>query len=576
MEQEMARRIRFSAFALLVCLATWPALAHGQGSPLVSGTIRDRVTNAPLSGVRVVLGHVEFGILGHRFFPHGETISDATGSYALAQLKSTSPDGRYVVIAGGTEFVRVAYPDQICQFGNCFLSPSTPTITLPANGLDFRTRPAARIAGQVLRQDNGTPVQAAIAIYRAGAINLNQSSNSNAAGQFDFDQLVEGEYWITAKEATGLSLVQKLYPGTELDLTRTFESVVASGTATPSAVAAGTTFSPTIELALGACFQGERFSTINNAALGANIGVGRVAPFQAAFVDVAQSSAAIGPYSATGLIPGAVKVRFSRQSAYQPNFFADAPTEAAATPVMLVRGKCSTGVDAHLVPRQVVRGTVRDAISGVGVAGASVLMGSEQTFPFPGLYQEERTVTNADGEYVLQGIQPAGQRLFWSSGSRGFFDQAYFMQPFPSPLSSWTRMDVALDQTITGIDFALQRGAYVSGRVHDGIRPISTANVYFVTPGSSALLHPTIPGPDGRYFTPTPTPASYRLVLRPPASNSYYVFPGLTCNGTGSGTGIAFCDVPGALTLTLDETREYPDFDFDLSVIDTLLRNGFE
>lgn len=573
----MIRRIRFALLALLACLAAWPALAQDQGTPLVSGTIRDRATNVPLPGVRVLVGHVEFGIFGHSFVAHGETVADAAGSYALTQLASTSPDGRYVVVVGGTDFVRVAYPDQICHFGNCGLSPSTPTITLPANGLDFLTRPAARIAGQILRSDNGMPAQGNVVVSRAGAIGSNSTAPSNSEGRFEMGELVEGEYWIKAAGAFPSDLVQQLYPETELDMTRSFDSVVGAGSALPTSVAAGATLSANFALAPGACFQGQRISSINSAALGASVRVKRVAPTEtAAFVDVPESFGMTGAYSASGLIPGAVKVGFSRQSAYQPNFFPDVATEAAATPVMLVRGQCTTGVDAHLVPRQVVRGVVRDATSGTGMPGVNVFMGYFVTFPFAALVQQERTVTDNSGAYVVQGVEPGTQRVFWSTGSRGFFDQAYLMQLFPSQLASATRVDLAQDQTLMGIDFALQRGAYVSGRVHDGTRQLTDAVVYLAAPASDSLLYSTVPAADGRYFTVTPSPGSYRVILRPPFSSALYVYPGLTCNGTGPGTGIALCDVPGALTVTLDEAREYPNFDFDLSVIDTLLRNGFE
>ncbi len=563
----------------MACSASWPVELRAQAQPFIAGVVRDRVSAAPLPGVTVTVGHTVFTPTGYVLIVDGQAITDATGAYAITQLDSITPDGRYVVVAGGGDFVRVIYPERICEI-RCRYFSSTPTVLVPSSNIDFLTRPAGRLVGNVSRADTGAAVASTVVLERTDSATINDGVSTDASGRYEVDALPEGSYWVRTNAPFMSGLLHQIHPAIDLDRTRPYEFAIDEGLATPVAIASNSTARADFQFSVGACLQGHRMSSLNGAPLDVIASIRRLQPPGYSHYSHGAGSTgttgAGGDYVIDELIPGTVLVKFERGAAYQPNFFPDASTEASAQPILLNAGPCSQGIDANMVPRQVVRGMVRDAVSGVGVPGVEVTFGYYFSGFWPGLVHLHQAVTDAAGEYILQGIEAEPSRLIWTRDVGAYFRQAYFMHPPLTPVAQWTRFDLVQDQSMTGMDFALQRGAFVSGTVTGRIESNYDTTVQVLNDAGETVASARPPGIQGEYATNPFPPGSYRLSVKPGIGSHRYAYPGVSCRGTGPGTGIPLCAVPGAQLISFSALGEHQNYHFDVDAIDTFFRGGFE
>ncbi len=567
---------QFALGVLLLNLSTFALPAHAEGASAVTGQVRDRTSQAALVGVTVVVGRiVSAPPFGLRFEADASSTTQSDGTYAISGF-TPAPSTRYVVIAGGGAFEQVLHPNVLCRFG-CVFSGGTPSMFLPASGVDFLTTPAGFIRGRVTRSDTGAPITLEVSLRRASNVQDSGFAQPDADGRFLVEGLPADDYWVDVGLRNASSeLTAQLFPGIDLDITRTVLSVAASGLHAPLRVSAGSTSVADFSLNRGGCLSGTRVSAIDGSPVRARVFLKRTdALSHANFVEGSTPSSE-RDFRIDRLIPGSVKASFGYDQRFQPNFFPDAQTEALAQPITLGPGPCTPDIDAHLVPRQVVRGFVRDAVSGVGVPGVEVVFGYYFSGIWPGLVQLNQAMTNAAGEYVLQGFDADTNRLVWTRDMEAYFGQAYFMHPPLTPVASWTRFTVVPDQAMTGMDFALQRGAFVSGTVTGRIEANYDTTVQVLNEAGETVASARPPGVQGAYATNPFPPATYRLSVKPGLSSHRYAYPGVSCRGTGPGTGIPLCAVPGAELISFSALGEHQNYHFDVDAMDTFFRGGFE
>ena len=126
-----------------------------------------------------------------------------------------------------------------------------------------------------------------------------------------------------------------------------------------------------------------------------------------------------------------------------------------------------------------VEGRVFDRDSGEPLAGVEVLA-TTAAFPGAGVPGQEGTVTTgADGRYRIEGLEPGSYRAFVLSPGNGYIGQIYsdFECAFANASSgggcaavfefAGDRFGVAAGQTAGDIDFPLDLGGEISGRVTD-------------------------------------------------------------------------------------------------------------
>jgi hypothetical protein len=117
---------------------------------------------------------------------------------------------------------------------------------------------------------------------------------------------------------------------------------------------------------------------------------------------------ATGRYTVDGVPAGAWTVEFvpddgciGQDTADAFQYYSNASTPAGATPVTVVAGETTSGIDATLIAGATIKGTVRDA-GLTPLSGVCVVL--EDTAGQPVLRQP----TNPDGDYVLDQLPPGG------------------------------------------------------------------------------------------------------------------------------------------------------------------------
>lgn len=135
----------------------------------------------------------------------------------------------------------------------------------------------------------------------------------------------------------------------------------------------------------------------------------------------------------------------------------------------------------------VISGVVTDAETSAPLPGVGMrLIGLDTSDP-PVMFETD-IESNASGAYAFQGL-PAGRYYVLTQNALGYADELYEDVPCPGGLCFWvvlsgggTPVQVALDGTAGGRNFALDRGGHVTGTIIDAatMLPIAGACVYIV------------------------------------------------------------------------------------------------
>jgi 5-hydroxyisourate hydrolase-like protein (transthyretin family) len=219
----------------------------------------------------------------------------------------------------------------------------------------------------------------------------------------------------------------------------------------------------------------------------------------------------IGPLTTADYV-----VRFNAYAAgKQSEYYADAPTLYTATPVHVMSGKRSTGIDAQVSARSVLRGTVTDAETGDPIPYARVDLYEKQGPHWQGL----STSAYADrrGRYELTGVWGTYRLLAVDSG---YETHGYAFHP-------------AAPSVEEGETVVVAGGAHVTADVGIPMKPQTSTITGTVTSGGDAragndveaeLLHEgrwvsmsaATTGADGRYRAFAAVPGTYRVRFSDP------------------------------------------------------------
>ncbi len=220
-----------------------------------------------------------------------------------------------------------------------------------------------------------------------------------------------------------------------------------------------------------------------------------------------------------------------------------------AQSVSVVSGQTASNIDFSLSTGGGISGTVTDdgnPVEGIQVCG----------WPFPG-GDGQCTTTQSDGKYRLSGLQPGYTRVRESGGG---YPTMYYNNTYDS---NWaTPLMVTAGQTATGIAFSMGTNGSISGIINqsDGTTPIPYACV-------DVYMHPC----GNRYKNAqADSNGAYTITGLPPGD--YYVLTRTGCTQSSSqysdewwtaGTGAAFCDQAGAVSVS--SGQDTPSVDFALN-----------
>lgn len=552
-----------TASALVCC-------ANASATSYFSGTVTDTL-NQPIAGATVIAGHQTFSFV-QPFVIDGQAMTDAQGQYAITTLAPDS-SGAYVVAARATGYVTVLYPDLPCYSGEplCLdLAPLGAPVAPPIANANFQMTRPGTISGHVSRVDTNAPVSTLLTLARTDGADypygITVSSDSN------------GDYTVSAfpgsyhAETTGASagspgLFDQIYAGHDYDSTYPPDAMTSLGDAI--AVAEGQNVTGIdFPLNTGGFFTGNLTSALNGAAVTTGISVHRLQPVDSGvdYVPVATSadygSPNPGSYMSIPLAPGVVKVYFGDNDAFVPQYFPGAPDESQAQEVIIVGGQIVTGIDAVLTPLQTIAGNVFDLATNNPLPGNLVHVG----FDFAGPQIQASALSDASGNYLLQGISSGLGYTVWVDDVRGYTGAAYPMMLTP-----------ASGDNVSGIDIGLQPGAYASGRIYDpdtgagavaAYAQLYDANGVAVGGIGPLSMYDAAPSDaQGNYFSPAVPAGQYYLGVN--TAMGTYLYPAVACGANP-------CDFSQAQLLDMSVVQEYPNLDFVIPHLDLIFRGNFE
>ncbi len=470
-------KILLAAALLGVAATTLPGAAHAAGA--IAGTITDLRDGSPVAGTTLRLGRRAFfgGFDPEPSVP--AAISGSDGEFVMPSV----PAGVWALsIEPPAPFLRKFWPDMPCRpTGSC--GPEFSSELTVVDDTVFRAdawvSPEGAISGRVTREPGGGPVSGAQVTARwIGLGNVVVTTSTDAQGDYSILALPVGAYQIDADG--GPALMAEVYD--DVHCVPSCFAVHVAAQRTPVQVAPQQV-RPNVDFALaeGAVIAG----TVREApgrvpTLPVGVSIKRL--IGDAFENYGGHAAdpATGAYVFSGLPAGTYVVstyRYSGSLTHVHQVYdgldcaADACSEAekdSGTHVVLGPQQRRADVDFEIEPAASMSGCVRSAVDGSALPDVRVVV-----YRTPLFWWEPSDVTHAttgdDGCYTAGYLPQSFQnyRLRTVNGG-GFVDQ---LHPHVNclggscPLDSGGAYPLAHDQDLAGLEFSLEVGASLGGRV---------------------------------------------------------------------------------------------------------------
>ena len=421
-----------------VGLAAQQAPAGAAGGASISGTVRD-TAGAPLAGVCVEAQDAQWH--------YASAQTAANGTYRI----DLPTPGSYVVRFGcyNGPWVVVYWPSAIQRAA---ATPVEAAEGQSVTGIDAALAQGGVVTGRVT-DGSGAPIVNAYVNISAGYPGY--YGTTAADGTYRIQGVAPGSYVVYGYGQSG----QFFWHGT--DFTNTEHLVVAAGR-TSSGI--------DMTSAAAAEIRG-RVTDEGGAPLAGRCVVAETLtepwPYQVGYGTTAED----GTYAMGFLPAGTYRVLFNTcGSEGAGEFYDNASSRSAATPLMLSSGQVATGIDAAIAPGSGITGVVTNP-AGQPVAGACVSAARSDDSGF----NYRSTSTDAAGAYRVGALSPGQYRLYVSPCQTGsdLLPQLYGAPPGDPRDASAQPIAVAATADTTGIDVQLVRGGVIEGTVTSGGQPVA-------------------------------------------------------------------------------------------------------
>jgi 5-hydroxyisourate hydrolase-like protein (transthyretin family) len=506
----------------------------------ISGTVRDAASGLPLAGVGVFIFPPSGGYVAYDY-------TDAAGAYTVTGLP---PGTWYARSWDWGDYVDELYDDISCPSWSCGLSGAAPiavTAGATTTAIDFALARGGGIAGTVTDASTGLPLSGVrVMAYSSGGSYITDGY-TGASGAYSISGLPTAAYY--TRTSNSLGYVDEVYEDVPC---AGGSCTVTSGTLV--SVIAGSTTTASFGLTPGGRISG----TVTDASTGAPLANVWVHIYSSGGSYVAFTTTnGSGVYTTQGLPAATYRARTSNSIGYVEALYDDLPcpggvcSVTSGTPITVTVGATTSGVDFALAPGGRISGTVRDAATGLPLAGVYVDVysagGSYLTYGY----------TDGAGAYTTAAALASGtyHAVTWSS--LGYVDELYDDVSCPGSGCSVTGgAPIAVTGgTTTGIDFALARGGRISGTVTDAATglPLSGVTIRIYDTGGGIVDYGSTSG-SGAYTTAALPPGTYHARTSNAAGYVDELHDGLPCGGGACSptSGAAIAVTAGSMVTGID------------------------
>lgn len=436
----------------------------------ISGTVAS--SSGPIVGASVSAYPNPY-VMGSVFVP--PAITDINGNYTITGLLAAT----YQVNFTAPGYLGENYDNQP-QYGNTGFNLVSVTAGNTTTGINAELAAAASATGHVTDSLGNALQGAGVQLYLQGTPSFSPAASAitDINGNYTINGLAAGQYLATAGKQ-GLA------------------QVFATGASVPSAadvstLTAGTVATVNFALQPLGSITGHVLQPNGQPLVGASVSASLIQPvginwFPQSFSTYSASSTtdSNGNYTLSGLAPANFRVIASPAQQNDPltfEYYLDQRSEAAATPVSILPGSTTNGIDFQLDIGGVISGRVTGS-GGAPLETYVVAMGPNGEFG-------GGVSTDANGNYVMRGITPGSYTL--GAESIGEFPRTYF--PAVTVQSEAPLITVGLGETRTGIDIQMQAAARIEATVLDasGVPLPVSGGAYFFW-GVAFCAQPALP-----------------------------------------------------------------------------------
>lgn len=378
----------------------------------IEGEVVDAVTESPLKAINVCLGgNFESCVTTDAAGKY--TIEGlATGSYKLGFFWSYQNRGYVDQYYDGKATREAADPVGVSEGA---------TVT----GIDAELQPGGKIAGAVTDAVSGDPADAVQACaYDATSGDYEGCGYTDSDGEYAIEGLRTGSYRV--RFSPGAEFFAPGVPTPNYNYVSQYHDGKATeAAADPVAVTAGAT-TPNVDAAMheGGQIEGQIVDAVTKAPLAYSSACVYIpADEEYSHCD---SPGLDGKYTIEGLPTGSYKVEFSAYGGnYLSQYYDDAASAAAATPVAVTALSAHTGIDAELHAGGQIKGQVTAASDGAPLAFVSVCAletgGEEEPF--------RCAETQDSGRYTISGLPSGSYKVeFQAIGYEAGFGEEEFVE----------------------------------------------------------------------------------------------------------------------------------------------------